>query len=314
MFNEYRIRDSISGREAQAATGVRQTWAISENLKVNAGFETTKAFNGLANNNSTAIVTSAEFFPTDTVHTTAGFEIRKASTTSTFLNVFALSYKINADWSFLGRSIFNHAENKTGGTAVQTRQQLGFAYREVEQNIWNALALYEHRYESVSGLTSENMGQAGMVTGFGNNLDDGLGYTGNIKADTHIVSIHVNYQANADLIITGHYAGKIKTVDYAGVDSMYWAQLLYGRATWDFMPKWDASVQSGVYVGMGGAVQYAVGAELGYQLMNNLWVSVGYNFTGINDPDLTANQYINQGVYGRIRYKFDENTLSNLKL
>ena len=94
------------------------------------------------------------------------------------------------------------------------------------------------------------------------------------------------------------------------LDSLYWAQLLYGRATWDFIKDWDASVQTGIYVGKGGAVQYAIGAEVGYQVVDNLWLSAGYNLRGVSDPDLSGNDYLDPGIYVRARFKFDENSLS----
>lgn len=312
MFNEYRIRDGQSGREAQAATGVRNTWQITEGLRVNAGLETTKSFNGLANNNSAALVSSVDYTASPRLRTTAGFEIRKASTQKSLLNTFALTFKISSDWTFLGRNIFSYTDSTTGGTTIQTRQQLGFAYREVERDIWNWLALYEHRYNSVSGLSADSSAvAAGTFSGSGVNVASG--YSGNITSDTHIVSVHLNYQVNADVVISGHYAGKLMTTDYAGLRSMYWAQLVYARAIWDFASKWDVGVQTSYYFGRGGTVQYAVGAEIGYQAFNNLWLSIGYNLSGIHDPVLTANQYLDNGVYGRIRYKFDENTFSSLR-
>jgi len=38
-------------------------------------------------------------------------------------------------------------------------------------------------------------------------------------------------------------------------------------------------------------------------------VSAGYNFVGLNDRDLTANEYTSKGAYVRLRFKFDETHL-----
>jgi hypothetical protein len=43
--------------------------------------------------------------------------------------------------------------------------------------------------------------------------------------------------------------------------------------------------------------------------MKDLWVSAGYNFVGLKDRDLTANEYTSKGVYIRLRFKFDETGL-----
>ena len=57
----------------------------------------------------------------------------------------------------------------------------------------------------------------------------------------------------------------------------------------------------------GGASQTAVGAELGYMVTSNLWLSGGYNVRGFRDDDLTQGEYTNKGVFLRLRFKFDEN-------
>lgn len=296
LYNEYRLRDGQSGREASTALGLRNTWLLDEGLRLGAGFESTRTFNGIAGNNSNALVGTLEYFKNPRYRTSASLELRKSDTSDSLLNTLALSYKIDKDWSFLGRNLFSIMDNQGSGVVLQTRQQLGLAYREVDANVWNFLGRYEHKYES--GILS-----SGVMGGT-------LGSAVDTETDTHIVSGHINYQANADVILSGRYAAKVADTRYLGLSSLYWAQLIYGRATWDFLPDWDASLQAGGYLGKGGTTQYALGAEIGYQVVHNLWLSVGYNVSGISDTDLTSNAYLDSGVYVRGRFKFDENTLS----
>jgi hypothetical protein len=51
---------------------------------------------------------------------------------------------------------------------------------------------------------------------------------------------------------------------------------------------------------------YAIGVELGFMVMENLWLSGGYNFYGYRDEDFANGEYTNKGTYLRLRYKFDE--------
>jgi hypothetical protein len=53
--------------------------------------------------------------------------------------------------------------------------------------------------------------------------------------------------------------------------------------------------------------QYDMGAELGYQLFGNLWISTGYNLMGFRNPDLTGEDVTRKGAFIRMRFKFDEN-------
>jgi hypothetical protein len=49
--------------------------------------------------------------------------------------------------------------------------------------------------------------------------------------------------------------------------------------------------------------------EFGYQVAKDLWISAGYNFVGLHDRELTANEYTSKGAYIRLRFKFDETGL-----
>ena len=51
---------------------------------------------------------------------------------------------------------------------------------------------------------------------------------------------------------------------------------------------------------------YGLGLELGFMVMENLWLSTGYNVFGYRDDDLTSGEYTNKGAFIRMRYKFDE--------
>jgi len=53
--------------------------------------------------------------------------------------------------------------------------------------------------------------------------------------------------------------------------------------------------------------QYGMGAEFGYQLFPNMWISTGYNLLGFRNPDLTGEDITRKGAFIRLRFKFDEN-------
>jgi hypothetical protein len=87
----------------------------------------------------------------------------------------------------------------------------------------------------------------------------------------------------------------------------YSAYLGSGRVVYDVTENWDVGVMASLlYSPQGAAKQYAAGAEIGYLLRQNLWLSLGYNFTGFSDKDLTAADYTNSGLFVRLRFKFDE--------
>jgi opacity protein-like surface antigen len=61
------------------------------------------------------------------------------------------------------------------------------------------------------------------------------------------------------------------------------------------------SLNSGVY-------SYGLGASVGYKLVDNMWISAGYNVRGMNDRDFSAASYRAQGPYITLRMKVDQDT------
>ncbi|WP_394753701.1 DUF11 domain-containing protein [Crenothrix sp.] len=282
LFSEYRLRDAINGREAQAAMGLRQTWELAKGLRLGGGLETTKAFAGQPGSDSTAITALAEYTGDPRYKLTGSLEARFASTGNSWLNTLGLAYKINQDWSMLARNGLSVQENSFDHSELwRTRQQIGFAWRQVNDNRWNALGRYEHRMEE----------QKGGIDPY--------------REKSHIVSTHINYQPRRDLIASGRYAVKWSDQKRDNVNTNSLTQLIYGRTTWDFLPDWDISLQSGVLKDEH-AIQFGAGMELGYQAVNDLWVSVGYNMQGFDGGDLKGTDYTAQGFYVRMRFKFDE--------
>jgi hypothetical protein len=56
-----------------------------------------------------------------------------------------------------------------------------------------------------------------------------------------------------------------------------------------------------------------MGFETGYKLVQNLWISTGYNLLGFRNPDLRGEDVTRRGAFIRMRFKFDENVFSPRK-
>ena len=318
VYNEYRLSDSIDGRSAQAALGVRNTFKLSEQVRLTAGVERTQALgvtsnsinNGTGNSgalgNSTAVISGAEYL-TERIKASAVAEARQGSDANTRLFSAGVGYKIDADWSLLARSIVSDSKGQganAGNDRRILRNQLGVAYRPVGQDVWNALARYEHKAETVNG--------PGTAAGAANSSALGSMFNGAATPgiySTDILSAHININPARGNYITGRYAGKVSRADDGYLASTYWAHLLQGRYTRDINKDWDVGVQAGLLYGKGGALQKTLGAEVGYQVTKDLWLSAGYNVVGLNDRDLTAGEYTSKGAYLRLRFKFDETGL-----
>jgi hypothetical protein len=319
LYNEYRLVDSIDGRAAQAAMGVRNTVKLSPTLRLTGGLEHTRQMGGYDNSvnsgtgysnglgESTAITAGVEYL-TERMKASGILEGRRGDDANTRLWSAGFGYKFDPAWSLLARSVASDSEGQgfnAGNERHLQRHQVGVAYRPVDTDTWNALARYEHRSERVVGGGSSTGALSGgsvFGTDYGN-----ASLPGTTSAD--IVSAHLNYNPQRGSVVTGRYAAKVSRADDGELASRYWAHLLQARYTQDLNRDWDLGLQAGLLYGKDGALQRTAGIELGYQLAKDLWISAGYNVVGLRDRDLTANEYTSKGAYIRLRFKFDETGL-----
>ena len=61
-----------------------------------------------------------------------------------------------------------------------------------------------------------------------------------------------------------------------------------------------------------GNLQPNAGLAVGYNMFDNFWLSMGYNFVGFYDADFTAAEYSREGVFMRFKFKFDQNSLGDM--
>jgi hypothetical protein len=286
LFNEYRMRDAISGREGEAATGLRNQWHVAEGVRLSTGFERVTPVIGDSRTEATAVTGGIEYTRNPNWKGTARLELRSAEANDSLLNTFGYARKLSRDWTFLGKTIVYLVDGKGpgGGDKTQARIQAGLAYRETKTDRWNALSKYEFKIE-----------------------DDATQASVDLQRQVHILSLQANYQPTADWIFSGHYAGKLVFEKSNDQDNTYNAHLLSFRVIYELTKRWDVGLNtSALFSGDLRSAQYGIGPEVGFTIRNNLRLGVGYNVIGFHDRDLGAEDYTQKGVYLALRFKFDE--------
>lgn len=299
-FGEYRARDALSGREAEAAIGLRNRWALAEGLRVDTSLERVHALGrGQADTaaprpegESVAATAAVAWTASPLWKGTARAEWRQAAGGDSRLGSLGLARKLSQDWTLLGRLVHARTErdNEAGGEAgagsqrLQQRLQLGAAYRPTGPRPLDGLARYEFKRER-GGLPEER--------------------------SAHSLSTHLARQMGRDWVLSGHYAAKQVQERLEGLRLQAHAQRAGGRLAWRFAPRWDVGVAASV---LGDARLHqrvhAVGAELGWQMQDNLWLSVGHNLRGFHDRELSGDDSTRRGSYLKLRFKFDERLLA----
>jgi hypothetical protein len=288
VFSEYRVRDGISAREAEAAMGVRNRWQAAKGVYFNTSFEKIKVMEGVDNlsQNSTALSLGMEYLANPDWKSVARMEMRWATQSTTLLNTVGFAYKLNENITMLTKNVYSSTDNKsdTSGDRVVDRFQLGAAYRDTATNRFDALTKLEYRYD-----------------------DNQTNVTSPYLRNVYILSNHANYHPTRAVTMSGQYALKYVQDDFNGIKSSGTAQMLNGRLMYDINERWDAGINAGVlWSDVSSGQRFLLGAEVGYLLAANLWVSAGYNFSGYRDDDLTDSDTTIKGGYLRFRFKFDE--------
>lgn len=285
LFNEYRVGDSMDGRGAEAALGVRRTVRFDNGVGITGGFQRIKQLSGgTTGEESTALTLGADYTGAADWKASGQLQWQDSTSSRSQLASGALVKKLGAEWTLLNRALVHTEDSKTGpGGRRLVTAQAGAAYRPVTTNKWNALARIEYR----------------------DDRDDSQGADAARDETSLVLSTHLSVQPTKDWMLRARVAARQAEDRANALESTSSTQLVGVRSTWDLGNRWDLGVQ--LYRLWGdGAAENALGLEVGYMVMQNLWVAVGYNVKGFHAAELAGDNYTQRGAYVRLRYKFDE--------
>ena len=289
VFSEYRVRDVISGGEAEAAIGISNTWKLTEGLSLNLSSEQVRSLEESEEGESLAITMGLDYSGSERWKGTGRMEVRRSETSESLLNTFGVAMKLDHSWSALLQNTLSIRRNlNTSDKLTEDRLRTGIAYRSTDTNELSGMGRYEYKIR-----------------------DD---ETQNTMRKAHIWTTHANWHPSRSLTLSGRYAGKYVTEQGIDYRSDHTAHLMSLRAIYDVTERVDVSVMGGVITSDGFKNQNKMaGIEVGYLLTTNLWLSAGYNFFAVQDKELPDSDYSSSGAYVRLRFKFDEDAFDWLK-
>ncbi|MGA6103026.1 hypothetical protein ACPESL_12775 [Psychrobacter pocilloporae] len=283
VYSEYRMRDAISAREAEAAIGLKNKWYVQEGLTLNTLLERVESLEGEENNTATAAGFGVEYLAKENYKASGRVEKRWGETSDTLLGSAGIAYRYTDEITLLAKDTYSRIDYNDGDRTIN-RFQLGAAYRDYDSNQLDMLAKLEYR------------------------LDDNNTGDDTYQKDTTVWSWNGNYHPTRALTLSGRYAGKYTEYEADNITSDNTAHAVYGRGLYDISEHWDVGLQAGTYWNkQADDLSYMLGAEVGYSPMTNLWLSLGYNFMGFEDEDIAYDDSTQEGAYFRLRFKFDEN-------
>jgi len=297
----YQQQLNDSGISSTANVGMQQQYKYSDTLTFSAGMDRTKTLKHpgatplnlnvpLASGGGsdfTAWSAGFNFAPVDWVWDNR-FEYRTAST----------SRKWNISSGIQGEPMedlatqFNvqlNMDRQTAGTATdQGMMSMGLAYRPLTDGLI-LMNRFDIKYARNVGLLSTS------------------------SSWRYINNLTANWQTKPDVQLAFNYGAKWSRELFTNQSLNGFTDLTGLQGVWDFTQGWDLSFQASMLHAWS-MRQYSpsFGLGVGHNLFDNMWMTLGYNFTGFYDPDFTAAQFTRQGAYVKFRFKFDQNSLNTV--
>jgi len=288
VFSEYRMAEGISGREAQAALGLRNAWTLRDGLRLSTSVERLNPIRS-AGQPATAATIGGEYTRNPRLKTTSRLEWRREAASNSWLSTSGIARQLSPDWTMLAKNFYQRTNPAGAPNQLQDRFWVGAAYRDSERNRRNLLSRYEFKIENLPRLDSPGtLGQRRV----------------------QVVSTHGDYRRSRPWMLSGQYAGKWVHDQLDTTLAPYAAHLVSGRTGYDLNRRLDVGALASVmWSGSDDRVRKAFGAEVGLLVIQNTWVSLGYNVTGFSDRDFNdvlATDSTSRGLFIRLRLKFDE--------
>ncbi len=210
----------------------------------------------------------------------------------TYLAKANFAYKVSPDWRLLARAdaVISQSDQSAVLNGDYVEASVGFAYRPLEIDRWNALLKYTWLYD-LPGPQQVNA----------NGFIDGP------RQRSHVVSADLLYDVNQWLSLGGKYGVRFGEVDWnppSGDFHPSTAQLGIVRADLHIVRQWDLMLEGrGLWLSELQQVQWGAVAGIYRQVGDNLKIGVGYNFGRFSDSltDLTLDD---QGVFFNIIGQF----------
>lgn len=306
VFSEYRLAGAQNGQDAAAAIGVRNLWRVAAGLNFTTALERQHVSpSSAASQQATAVSVGADYTADARYKMGGRLEYRTSDAQDSWLSTLAYDRKLTDNWAALVRNLYLRQTSQgtaiDNGAQTQDRLQLGVAYRDTQTNVWHGLGRLEFRSERSTAVASP------------------------VDSQAWIASLHANMQPNRAWVVSGQVAHKLVDEAFAsptgalspngvpiselGPNSTWRGSLVNGRVIWDFADRFDASAYASLQSARGTRIRGA-GAELGYRVMDNLWLSLGYTGGKYSDVDAFSSNQSWNGWHLRLRFKFDEKTFA----
>lgn len=290
-----------NGSRVFGSMGLRQSWKLSEEWKVDAGLDRSQtivkkpsytlnpsvpAASG-GSEDFTAVSTGATYFVKGLTWDSR-LEYRTSASEDKWGVISGVVKEQGNGMAWSARGQYFQTDVSSGLETRRVNIRLGLVYRPPLTR-WIHLNRFDIIHENQTGGGQSDMTSWRIV----NN------YTANYRPRKHLqVSLKYGAKFVMDTISGRKYQAY---TDHTGFEMRY-----------DITKKWDVGLRGSLlHSWNGGQRAWSGGASTGYNVIDNSWISLGYNVWGFTDKDFSAADYTAQGPYVRFRMKFDQQSVKD---
>jgi hypothetical protein len=274
-----------------ANLGLDQTWQISERWSLDGGFERSHTIDGYSDTDSEDDFTALSLgagYRADLWSWTFRAETRFADDENKWNLVSGFIVEPMHGLGLSAGLQLNITDAESGQDDTEGDLRLSLAWRP-KNTRWIVLDRLEYKFDRISG-TSNDSDSRRIV----NNLN-------------------FNFKPDDRLQLSGQYGAKYVLATFDDDSYTGFTDLIGLEARYDITRHWDIGLRTSVlHSWNAGQVDYSAGASVGYAIVKNAWLSVGYNFIGFEDEDFSESSYTAQGPFVQFRFKFDQQTVREM--
>jgi uncharacterized repeat protein (TIGR01451 family) len=281
-----------------ALVGLKQTWKITDQWSVDGGLDRSQTIKRSGNYQFNVNAPSASGHSEDFTAVSLGntymekkwnwstrLEVRTADTEDKWGFLTAFIGEPREGWGWSTRLQIFSTDSADGSDKVNGDLRFGVVYRPL-QTRWIVLDRLDLRYDRQRGTTLNSESRRVV-----NNLN------GNCKLNG---KTQLSLQYGAKYVLE-----TIDDADYKG-----YTDLIGIEGRYDLTKEWDLGLRgSALHSWNSGQISYSTGPSVGYNIVKNAWISLGYNVVGFTDKDFSAADFTAQGPFVRFRFKFDQNSV-----
>jgi len=189
-------------------------------------------------------------------------EFRTADSEDKWGLMSGLVREIDNHWAWSGRIQVFQTSSSAGVDTTKADFRYGFVYRPPETTLM-ALNRFDLIIDRQSGRDSDDYDSWRIV----NNL-------------------MLNYRPQKEFQLSLHYGAKYVRDEVYDAEYTGYTDLVGAEGRYDINKSWDIGLHGSVLHSWNASIlDYSSGLSVGYNITQNAWLSVGYNFIGFDDRD-----------------------------